>query len=104
MTGNCAAILAATRLEGVVQDFLGARLSGQRDLLVGGEGVTLSVFRGNCLVTPWKTCWSYWGFAGGTVLNAFRVLKALGVNTHRGFWMSPAHSQFNWHIQERKNS
>lgn len=104
MTGNCAAILAATRLESVVQDFLDARLSGQRDLLVGGEGVTLSVFRGNAPANPWRTSWGYWGFAGGTLLNAFRVLQALDVSTHRGFWMPASGKQFNWHIQESKNS
>lgn len=99
-----AALLAASRLEDVVQDFLDARLAGQRDLKVIGSGVMLSVFRGDGLVTPWKTDWAYWGFAGGTVLAAFRVLNRMDVTYHRGFWMSPGHKQFNWCIHESKNS
>ena len=99
-----AALLAASRLEDVVQDFLAARLAGQRDLKVIGRGVTLSVFRGDRLVTPWNTDWAYWGFAGGTVLAAFRVLNGMDVTCHRGFWMSPGHKQFNWLIQESNNA
>jgi hypothetical protein len=104
MSDMTAALLAASRLEDMVQDFLDARLAGQRDLKVIGSGVTLSVFRGDGLVTPWKTDWAYWGFAGGTVLAAFRVLEGMDVTYHRGFWMSPGHKQFNWLIQESKNS
>lgn len=104
MSDMTAALLAASRLEDTIQDFLDARFAGQRDLKVIGRGVTLSVFRGNGLVTPWNTDWAYWGFAGGTVLDAFRVLKSMDVTYHRGFWMSPGHKQFNWLIQESKNS
>lgn len=103
MSDGCAAFLAAARLEGVVQDFLDARLSGQRDLAIRG-GVVLSVFRGDDLIRPRETTWDEWGFAGGTVLSAFRALQAIGVNHHRGFWMSPALNQFNWYIHESKNS
>lgn len=98
------ALLAASHLGDTIQDFLDARLSGQRDLVVTGNGVKLSAFRGNGLTTPWKTNWNYWGFAGGTVLYAFRVLKGTDVNCHRGFWMGPSGKQFNWLIQESKNS
>ena len=104
MSDMYTALLAASRLEDAIQDFLDARLSGQRDLVVAGNGVKLSAFRGNGLTAPWKTTWDYWGFAGSTVLDAFRVLKGTDVNYHRGFWMSPGHKQFNWLIQESKNS
>ncbi len=104
MSDMYVALLAASRLEDTIQDFLDARLSGQRDLVVAGDGVKLSAFRGDGLTAPWKTSWAYWGFAGGTVLNAFRVLKGTDVNYHRGFWMGPSGKQFNWLIQESKNS
>ena len=104
MSDKCAALLAAARLEGVIQDFLDARLSGQRDFAIRGSGVLLGVFRGDGLVRPRETTWDEWGFAGGTVLSAFRALQALDVSHHRGFWMSPALKQFNWYIHESKNS
>lgn len=37
-------------------------------------------------------------------LNAFLVLKSLGVNTHRGFWMPPSHKQYNWYIYESEQA
>ena len=77
MSDMYVALLAASRLEDTIQDFLDARLSGQRDLVVAGKGVKLS---------------------------AFRVLKGTDVNYHRGFWMAPSGKQFNWLIQESKNS
>lgn len=104
MSDKTAALMASVRLEGVIQDFLDARLSGQRDLAVRGGGVVLGVFRGNGLVRPRETTWDEWGFAGGIVLSAFRALQALDVGHHRGFWMSPALKQFNWYIHESNNS
>lgn len=104
MSDKTAALMASARLEGVIQDFLDARVSGQRDLAVRGGGVALCVFRGDGLVRPRETTWDEWGFAGGTVLSAFRALQALDVSYHRGFWMSPALMQFNWYIQESNNS
>lgn len=103
MSDKTAALMASVRLEGVIQDFLDARLSGQRDLAVRGGGVVLGVFRGNGLVRARETTWDEWGFAGGTVLSAFRTLQALDVGYHRGFWMSPALKQFNWYIHESDN-
>ncbi len=104
MSDKTAALMASVRLEGVIQDFLEARLSGQRDLAIRGGGVVLGVFRGDGLVSPRETTWDDWGFAGGTVLSAFRTLQALDVSHHRGFWMSPALKQFNWYIHESNNS
>lgn len=104
MSDKAAALMASARLEGVIDDFLGARLSGQRDLAVRGGGVVLGVFRGDGLVRPRETTWDEWGFAGGTVLSAFGALQAFGVSYHRGFWMSPALKQFNWYIHESNNS
>lgn len=104
MSDKTAALMASVRLEGVIQDFLDARLSGQRDLAVRGGGVVLGVFRGDGLLRPRETTWDEWGFAGGTVLSAFRVLQGFGVSHHRGFWMSPALKQMNWYIHESNNS
>lgn len=95
MSDMYVALLAASRLEDVVQDFLGARLSGQRDLVVAGDGIKLSAFRGNGLTTPRKTTWEFWGFAGRTVLAAFSVLQGMGVSYHKGFWSGPSGNQFN---------
>ena len=100
MSEMAAALIAAAQLESKIRDFLDARSSGERDLEVRGNGVVLQAFYGNGLTTPRKTSWAFWGFAGGTVLNAFLVLKSLGVNTHRGFWMPPSHKQCNWYIYE----
>lgn len=104
MSDKTAALMASARLEGVIQDFLDARLSGQRDHAIRGGGVVLSVFQGNGLLRPRETAWDEWGFAGETVLSAFRVLQALDVSYLRGFWMSPALKQFNWYIHESNNS
>lgn len=104
MSDKTAALMASARLEGVIQDFLDARLSGQRDLAIRGAGVALAVFRGNELLRPRETTWDEWGFAGGTVLSTFRVLQTLDVSYLRGFWMSPALKQFNWYIHESSNS
>ena len=104
MSDKTAALMASARLEGVIQSFLDARVSGQRDLAIRGGGAVLGVSRGNGLLRPGETKWDEWGFAGGTVLSAFRALQALDVSYHRGFWMSPALKQFNWYIHESSNS
>lgn len=103
MSDKTAALMASARLEGVIQSFLDARVSGQRDLAIRGGGVVLGVFRGNGLLRPRETKWDEWGFAGGTVLSAFRALQVFDVSYHRGFWMSPALKQFNWYIHESSN-
>lgn len=54
MSDMYVALLAASRLEDAIQDFLDARLSGQRDLVVAGNGVKLSAFRGNGLIQERK--------------------------------------------------
>ena len=69
MSDKTAALMASARLGGVIQGF---RAKGSRRKRLGS-----------------------WGFAGGTVLSAFRALQALDVSHHRGFWMSPALKQFN---------
>lgn len=100
MSDMTAYLMAAAQLEGKIQDFLDPRLSGERDLVIRGDGVALIVFRGNVVRDPRETEWDKWGFAGETVIHAFRVLRSTGANNHRGFWTAPSLRQFNWRIYE----
>lgn len=104
MNDMAATLLAADQLERRVQSFLDYRFSGCRDLVVGGSGIVLCVFRGHDLQNPRATTWREWGFAGLTVIEAFKTLKSLNMNSHQGFWAAPSHNQFNWYIYESKNS
>lgn len=97
---HIAHLLACAQLESIVHDFLDHRMSGERDLIVRGRGVTLEVFRGDMPVGPRMKTWADWGFAGETVLAAYRDLRVSGVKDRAGFWTAPSLKPFNWHIHE----
>ena len=93
-------ILASAHLESTIHDFLDHRMSGERDLIIQGRGVSLEVFRGDIPVRPRIKTWSDWGFAAEVVLTAYHDLRVSGVKDRAGFWTAPSLKPFNWNIHE----